>query len=157
MTDSDLLRFASGRTSSDTILEDEDLIRISIFYYLRGCGFENPTGLDEPATESRSASITHDHPRTAQLRLIINDARTSIVIALQRHWNNEQYRLRLAAEQHYRVLRPYLSEQFRRLMVRASHLDGFRHSIAREPQLAAKYQVEIDRLEQEWRVAEVIK
>src|SRR3954464_5689645 len=38
-----------------------------------------------------------------QLRFLIADARTSIVLALQRHLTNEQYRRRLAKEFHYRA------------------------------------------------------
>ena len=157
MTDNESMRFsAANRASLDKVLEDEDLIRLSVFYYLRGCGFECLEGLDETATVLGSTSITHHPPRSAQLKLLFNDARTSVVLALQRHWNNEYYRRRLASEEHYRILQPYLSEQFRRLMVRASHLVGFRCAASPEPKLAARYQDEIDRLEQEWRTSGVI-
>ena len=156
MTDSNLQDHVTSRASSKVILEDEDLIRISLFHYLRGCGFENLARLESPPTEVSVASTTHSVQSSAHLRLLISDARTSIVLALQRHWNNEQYRPRLRAEQHYRVLQPYLSEQFRRLMVRASHSASFRWTLGREPNLAVKYQVEIDRLEREWKTSHVI-
>ena len=54
------------------------------------------------------------HPR--QLTLLIADARVSIVLAVQRHLDNEQYRRRLAQEfsTHYRArFSPTSSETFR--------------------------------------------
>jgi len=85
------------------------------------------------------------HPR--HLTILIADARTSIVLALQRHRDNEQYRKRLACEFHYRALRPHLSESFRMMMVRPSNSDRYRFSVSRKPSLAIAYQNEIDRLE----------
>lgn len=85
------------------------------------------------------------HPRL--LTILIADARTSIVLAIQRHRDNEQYRRRLVTEFHYRALRPHLSENFRMMMVRPSHSDKYRFSAGRKPSLALAYQNEIDRLE----------
>jgi len=85
------------------------------------------------------------HPK--QLTLLIADARTSIVLAVQRHLDNEQYRRRLAKEFHYRALRPHLSEDFRLLMVRASNSSGHCLAERRKPSLAISYQSEIDQLE----------
>src|SRR5438045_3786586 len=42
-----------------------------------------------------------------QLKFLITDARISIVMAQQRHLTNEQYRMRLSAEFHYRAFRPH--------------------------------------------------
>jgi hypothetical protein len=101
------------------------------------------------------------HPK--QLAILIADARTSIVLAIQRHLHNERYRRRLAIEFHYRALRPHLSDSFRLLMVRPSHLDKNAFPTRRGTSLAAAYQNEIDRLETEFfgggqqSVAEVVR
>lgn len=82
-----------------------------------------------------------------QLRFLIADARISIVLALQRHLTNEQYRRRLVKEFHYRALRLHLSDQFRLLMVPQSNSAKYRFSAERRPNLASAYQAEIERLE----------
>ena len=85
------------------------------------------------------------HPK--QLTLLIADARISIVLAVQRHLDNEQYRKRLAREFHYRALRPHLSEEFRILMVPPSNSKKFCVSAKRRTGLATAYQAEIEQLE----------
>lgn len=82
-----------------------------------------------------------------QLRFLIADARISIVLALQRHLTNEQYRRRLAKEFHYRALRRHLSDEFRLLMVPQSNSPKYRLSAERGPNLASAYQAEIERLD----------
>ena len=85
------------------------------------------------------------HPK--QLTLLIADARISIILAIQRHLDNEQYRKRLAKEFHYRALRPHLSEDFLMLMVPASNSEKYCVPERRKPSLATAYQAEIERLE----------
>ena len=85
------------------------------------------------------------HPK--QLTLLIGDARISIVLSVQRHLDDEQYRKRLAREFHYRALRPHLSEEFRLLMVPPSNSKKYRVAGKRRPSLALAYQAEIERLE----------
>ncbi len=87
--------------------------------------------------------------RPGQFRLLIADARISIVLALQRHLGNEQYRRRLRIEPHYRALRPHLSASFRVLMMPQSNWAGYRFSEGRKPNLILAYQNEIERLEME--------
>ena len=84
------------------------------------------------------------HPK--QLTLLIADARISIVLAIQRHLDNEQYRKRLAGEFHYRALRPHLSEDFRMLMVPPSNSKKYSIAARRRPSLAMAYQAEIEQL-----------
>jgi hypothetical protein len=91
------------------------------------------------------------HPR--QLTLLIADARVSIVLAIQRHLDNEQYRRRLAKEFHYRALQPHLSETFRLLMVPPSNLKKHCHPGRRKPSLAMTYQAEIEKLESKYLAA----
>jgi len=85
--------------------------------------------------------------RPKQLTLLIADARVSIVLAIQRHFDNEHYRRRLAKEFHYRALRPHLSEAFRLSMVPPSNFRKFCHGGRRRPSLAMAYQAEIEKLE----------
>lgn len=85
------------------------------------------------------------HPR--QLTLLIADARISIILAVQRHLDNEQYRKRLSREFHYRALRQHLSEDFRMLMVPPSNSKKFSIAARRKPSLAMAYQAEIEQLE----------
>lgn len=85
------------------------------------------------------------HPK--QLTLLIADARISIILAVQRHLDNEQYRKRLAREFHYRALRPHLSEDFRLLMVPPSNSKKYCVAGKRRPSLAMAYRSEIERLE----------
>jgi hypothetical protein len=82
-----------------------------------------------------------------QFKFLIADARLSIVLALQRHLTDEQYRRRLSVEFHYRAFRPHLSESFRVLMVRPSSSDNRRFAAGRKSNLATAYQNEIERLE----------
>jgi len=86
------------------------------------------------------------HPK--QLTLLIADARISIVLAVQRHQDDEQYRKRLAKEFHYRALRPHLSEEFRLMMVPPSNSKKYCVAAKRRPSLALAYQSEIEKLEQ---------
>ena len=85
------------------------------------------------------------HPK--QLTLLIADARISIVLAIQRHLDNDHYRKRLAKEFHYRALRPHLSEEFRMLMVPSSNSKKPCLSAKRKPSLAMAYQREVEQLE----------
>ena len=85
------------------------------------------------------------HPR--QLPILIADARTSIVLAVQRHLDNEQYRKRLVREFHYRALKPHLSDSFRLLMVPPSNSHRYQFAARRKPNLALAYEKEVDRLE----------
>jgi hypothetical protein len=85
------------------------------------------------------------HPK--QLTLLIADARISIILAIQRHLDNEQYRKRLSKEFHYRALRPHLSEDFRLAMVPPSNSKKYRVAARRRPNLAMAYQAEIEQLE----------
>jgi hypothetical protein len=87
------------------------------------------------------------HPK--QLTLLIADARISIILAIQRHLDNEQYRKRLAKEFHYRALRPHLNESFRLLMVPPSNSKKYCYAGKRKPSLAMAYQEEIEQLERD--------
>jgi hypothetical protein len=85
------------------------------------------------------------HPK--QLTLLITDARISVILAIQRHLDNEQYRKRLSKEFHYRALRQHLSEDFRMLMVPPSNSKKYSIATRRKPSLAMAYQAEIEHLE----------
>lgn len=132
--------------------EDYEFIRDSIAHQLRHGIFER---LDTSyihgavsATPSISGAIFFSlQPR--QLTLLIADARISIVLAVQRHLSNEQYRKRLTSEFHYRALRPHLSKNFRLLMVPPSNSPRYKIAGGRKPNLALAYEAEIDRLEEE--------
>jgi hypothetical protein len=133
--------------------EEYELIRNAVDHQLRLGLFER---LDTnylhgavASTPSISGAIFFSlQPK--QLTLLIADARISIVLAVQRHLSNEQYRKRLASEFHYRALRPHLSQSFRLLMVPPSHSRSYRIATGRQPSLALAYQGEIDRLEEEY-------
>lgn len=133
--------------------EEYEFIRDSIAHQLRHGIFER---LDTDyihgavaATPSVSGAIFFSlQPK--QLTLLIADARISIVLAVQRHMSNEQYRKRLASEFHYRALRPHLSTDFRLLMVPPSNSHKYRVAAGRRPNLALAYEAEIDRLEEEY-------
>jgi len=132
--------------------DEYDFIRDSISHQLRQGIFERlDTNFIHGAvatTPSISGAIFFSlQPK--QLTLLIADARISIVLAVQRHLNNEQYRKRLTSEFHYRALRPHLSKNFRLLMVPPSNSHNYRVAGGRNPNLALAYQAEIDRLEQE--------
>ena len=139
-------------TQSARVAEEYNFIRDSIAHQLRHGLFER---LDTnyihgavAATPSISGAIFFSlQPK--QLTLLIADARISIVLAVQRHLSNEQYRKRLMSEFHYRALRPHLSKNFRLLMVPPSNSHKYRLAAGRKPNLALAYQVEIDRLEEE--------
>jgi hypothetical protein len=148
-----LLRFdASSHSSPSAVVEDEDLFCNAINHQLRNLCFESLGAVDL----HRIAANTHRisgailftlKPRL--LKLLIADARASIVLALQRHLGNEQYRRRLMAEPHYRALRLHLCTSFRELMVPPSNWKGYRFSESRKPDLILAYQYEIERLELE--------
>jgi|SRR4051812_821174 hypothetical protein len=134
-------------TSCEAILDDEDAIGIAISRHFRDWGIHDLKESLGRAVASADATTVHCDARPANLRLMIEDARASIVLALQRHWDNEQYRRRLMLEEHYRLLQSQLSENFHQLMVRTSHWDGFRYPKGLEPNLVTQYRTEIDRLE----------
>ena len=145
-----ILSHMIARTSSAASADDYDWIRNSIAHQLQNRLFERLDtnylhGAIANAPGISGAIFLSLHPR--QLTILIADARVSIVLAVQRHLSNEQYRKRLAGEFHYRALRLHLSESFRLMMVRPSHSDTYRFSASRKPSLAAAYQNEIDRLE----------
>src|SRR5882724_504746 len=148
-----LLRFdAPSHSPPRAIVEDEDLLRNAITHQLRNLCFESLSAADlhhiAANTRRISGAILFSlKPRL--LGLLIADARASIVLALQRHLGNEQYRRRLMAEPHYRALRLYLSTSFRELMVPPSNWKGYRFSESRKPDLILAYQYEIERLELE--------
>jgi len=134
------------------LAEEYELIRSSITHQLRQGIFER---LDTNyihgavATTPRISGAIFFSLQPKQLTLLIDDARISIVLAVQRHLSNEQYRRRLASEFHYRALRPHLSKNFRLLMVPLSNSHSYRVQGGRKPSLALAYQAEIDRLEEE--------
>jgi hypothetical protein len=143
----------SGHPSPGATTKDDDLLRVSIAHHLRNFCFDNLDVIDflkTPANTHRvSGAILYSlEPR--RVRLLIDDARTSIVLALQRHLDNERYRKRLRTEFHYRTLRPHLSASFRVLMMPPSNWDGYCFSGSRKPSLVVAYQNEIERLEMEF-------
>jgi hypothetical protein len=132
--------------------DEYDHIRKAVTHQLRQGIFERlDTNYIHGAvatTPSLSSAIFFSlQPR--QLTMLIADARTSIVLAVQRHLSNEQYRKRLVSEFHYRALRLHLSKSFRLLMVPPSNSHTYRVPGGRKPSLALAYQAEIDRLEEE--------
>ena len=133
-----------------SVTEEYDAIRDAVARQLRLGVFERlDTNYIHGAVANRpaisGAIFLSLHPK--QLPLLIADARTSIVLAVQRHLDNEQYRKRLAKEFHYRALKDHLSEHFLMLMVPPSHSKKYRFSGGRKPSLPLAYQAEIDRLE----------
>ncbi len=137
---------------SAQLAEDYEFIRASIAHQLRHGLFERlDTNYIQGAVESTpsiSGAIFFSlQPK--QLALLIADARISIVLAVQRHLSNEQYRKRLVSEFHYRALRLHLSQDFRLLMVPPSNSPKYRIAAGRKPSLAQAYEAEIDRLEEE--------
>ena len=145
-----ILSHMDARAYSADHADDYDWIRNSVAHQLRHGVFERLDtnyihGAVANTPEISGAIFLSLHPR--QLTILIADARIPIVLAIQRHRDNEQYRKRLAGEFHYRALRPHLSESFRMMMVRPSNSDKYRFSASRRPSLAIAYQNEIDRLE----------
>jgi len=139
--------------AANPLTDEADLIRGSIAHALQHGIFERVDrdylhGAIESVPRVSGAIFLSLHPK--QLAILIADARTSIVLAIQRHLHNERYRRRLAKEFHYRALRPHLSDSFRLLMVRPSHSDKYAFSAPRGTSLAAAYKNEIDRLEAEF-------
>jgi hypothetical protein len=132
--------------------DEHELLRISVANQLRRGLFERLDtdfipGSIEPTPRITGAIFLALQPK--QLKFLIADARISIVLALQRHLTNEEYRRRLVGEFHYRAFRPHLAESFRLLMVRPSNSDKYRFLQSRRPNLALAYQTEIERLETE--------
>jgi hypothetical protein len=155
MTSNNLSRFAAPSNSSlSAVANDDDFLRSSIAYHLRNFCLEVDTMscLQTAATARKISGAIFFSLEPRQFRLLIADARTSIVLALQRHLGNEQYRTRLRTEAHYRTLRPHLSAGFRVLMVPSSNWAGYRFSEGRRPNLILAYQNEIERLEMELRM-----
>jgi hypothetical protein len=148
-----LLSFdAPSHSSPRAVVEYEDLLRNAITHQLRNLCFESLGAADVHLTAANMPRISGAILFTLKprlLRLLIADARASIVLALQRHLGNEQYRRRLTAEPHYRALRLHLSTSFRELMVPPSNWKGYRFSESRKPDLILAYQYEIERLELE--------
>lgn len=148
-----LLRFdASSHLSPRSVAEEEDFLRKAIAHQLRNLCFESLGAVDvhhTVANTCRISGVILFSLRPRLLRLLFADARASIVLALQRHLGNEQYRRRLTVEAHYRALRPHLSTSFREMMVPPSNWKGYRFSESRKPELILAYQHEIERLELE--------
>jgi hypothetical protein len=150
MTNNDLSRFAALSNSSlSAVTGDDDFLRISIAYHLRNFCLEVGTmsGLQTAANARKISGAIFFSLEPRQFRLLIADARTSIVLALQRHLGDAQYRRRLRTEAHFRALRPHLSANFRVLMMPPSNWAGYRFSEVRKPSLILAYQSEIERLE----------
>jgi hypothetical protein len=146
MTVNDRWRFDAPNRSA---AKDDDLLRVSIAHHLRNFCFENLDVIDflkTPANTHRISGAILYSLEPKQIRLLIDDARTSIVLALQRHFGNERYRKRLMTETHYRILRPHMSAGFRVLMMPPSNWDGYHFPVSRKPNLVVAYQNEIDRL-----------
>jgi len=145
-----ILSRAEASGHSATFAEVYDAIHKSVTHQLQHGVFErldtnflHGTVAHPPAISG--AIFLSLHPR--QLPILIADARTSIVLAVQRHFDNEHYRKRLVREFHYRALKPHLSDRFRLLMVPPSHSAKYRFATRRKPNLALAYQEEVDRLE----------
>src|SRR3954469_24837580 len=105
MTVGDRWRF-DAPSRSGTVSKDDDLLRASIAHQLRNFCFENLDVVDylkTPANTHRVSGAILYSLQPKQIRLLIDDARTSIVLALQRHFGNERYRKRLMTETHYRI------------------------------------------------------
>ena len=143
MTSNDRLRFDASSHSS-SVARHDDFLRSSIAYHLQNFCLETDTfgSLQAAANAPKIAGAIFLSMKPAQLRLLIADARTSIVLALQRH-----------LESHYRALRPHLSAGFRVLMMPQSNWSGYRFSESRKPNLVLAYQAEIERLEMELSMA----
>jgi hypothetical protein len=147
---------SSSGTPENMAAEVEVWFRASIAYHLRNSGIEHVDSTDflgppSPSRRFSGAIFLSLNPR--QLQLFIIEARISIALGLQRQLGDERYRMRLAAEPHYRALRPHLSESFRILMVRPSNWSGYRLSPSRGSALAVAYQNEIQRIEMEFLMA----
>ena len=153
MTVNDRAHFdASSHSAARAVAKGDDLLRISIAHHLQHFCFETLETIDflkTPVDTRRISGAIFFSLEPRQVRLLIADARTSIVLALQRHLDNERYRKRLRTEFHYRALRPHLSASFRVLMMPPSNWNGYRFSAGRNPDLIVAYQNEIDRLEME--------
>ena len=144
-----ILMRTDGATQSVTA-EDYDFIRRTIAHQLQHGVFERLDtnymhGAVGSTPQISGAVFLSLHPK--QLSILIADARISIILAVQRHLTNEQYRKRLAGEFHYRALKPHLSDDFRLLMVRPSNWHKHRFATGRKPNLPMAYQAEIERLE----------
>jgi len=140
----------AGAPDDGAFTDTYDLMRNAIAHHLRHGVFERlDTGYIHGAVadtpQISGAIFLSLHPK--QLTLLISDARISIILATQRHLDNEQYRKRLAKEFHYRALRPHLSEDFRLLMVPPSNSQKYCLAGKRRPSLAMAYQDEVERLE----------
>ena len=125
-------------------------LRASIGYQLSHSLFERLDtnlihGSMEPTPQITGAIFLSLQPK--QFKFLIADARISIVLSMQRHMTNEEYRRRLSGEFHYRAFRAHLSESFRLMMVKPSNSDKYRFSEVRRSNLAAAYLAEIERLE----------
>ena len=141
---------APSHVSPAAIATDDDHLRAALAHHLRNAHFET---LDSVVTLQVSANrrkisgaiFTSLEPKL--VCLLIADARISIVLALQRHLNDEQYRRRLVLEPHYRAFLPHLSADFRVMMMPPSNWNGFSFPVSRNPNLINAYQNEIERLE----------
>ena len=138
------------QSSAHACADEYESLRISVANQLRRGLFERLDtdfipGSIEPTPQITGAIFLALQPK--QFKFLIADARISIVLALQRHLTNEEYRRRLIGEFHYRAFRPHLAESFRLLMVRPSNSDKYRFLQSRSPNLALAYQAEIEQLE----------
>lgn len=138
------------QSTPHTSADEYELLRVSIAHQLGRGLFERLDtnfipGNIEPTPQITGAIFLALQPK--QLKFLIADARISIVLALQRHLTNEDYRKRLMGEFHYRAFRTHLSENFRLMMVRHSNCETYRLPQSRKPNLALAYQAEIERLE----------
>jgi hypothetical protein len=83
-------------------------------------------------------------------KLLIGDAKVSVVLAIQRHTDDDSYRGILERDPSFIELSPYLSAKFAEMM--AAHATDTAVWSARTPptSLAVAYRKEIERLEMEW-------
>ena len=142
-----------ARKAATSLTDEYSLIRNSITHSLQHGVLERVDtnyvhGAIENVPRLSGAIFLSLHPK--QLAILIADARTSIVLAVQRHLHNEQYRRRLTREFHYRALRPHLSDSFRLLMVPFSNSNKYAIFEGRGVSLAIAYQNEIEHLESEF-------
>ena len=149
MTAKVLARVDECRHSS---LDDYESFRLSLGDHLNRGLFERlDTNFIAGSVETtpRITGAIYLALQPKQFRFLIADARISIVLAIQRHLTNEEYRKRLVREFHYRAFRQHLSEHFRLLMVRPSNSHRYLCLEGRKPSLAGAYQAEIERLEKD--------
>jgi len=139
-----------SHSSGHAPFDEYESLRVLIANQLRLGLFERQdtnfiSGSINPTPQITGAIYLALQPK--KLKFLIADARVGIVLAIQRHMTNEEYRKRLINEFHYLAFRPHLSKRFRLSMVRPSNSHKYRALESREPSLAVAYQAEIERLE----------